>query len=328
MTQGDELAAALAACLALPETRQRLDPQLWLRAHELLETLKNAPADDAAHTEIGNIAGLSAEALQRRHAELHHEQDTLAGLIRKNREVSQQLEEKLEADRQQRKEAGQSFDIARKLIIRQGSGLLASLGSERMERLVAKNREEILGSPTTAALTRAMQSLLDQAASLLEGVQRQHRQIRALVEAVYARFNDLPDFALAPPLLPNLDDYRQALQGLAAKTAEFCRRPVYLMTDKNSLAKKFGLEVVSPLRKLFAQLRGDTDRWLRESCVPLQERLQQQKMQQERRAEDIAKVRDYLLTLETRLEEADMALARLRRQEEAIARIQALLRLH
>lgn len=325
MTQGDELAAALAACLALPETRQLLDPQLWLRAHELLETLKDAPADDAACAEIGNIAGLSAEALRYRIAQLHHEQDTLAGLIRKNREVSQQLEEKLEADRQQRREAGQSFDIARKLIIRQGSALL---GSERMEKLVAKNREEILGSPTTAALTRAMQSLLDQAASLLEGVQRQHRQIRALVEAVYARFNDLPDFALAPPLLPNLDDYRQALQKLAAKTAEFCHRPVYLMTDKNSLAKKFGLEVVSPLRSLFAQLRGDADRWLRESCVPLQERLQQQKMQQEKRAEDIAKVRDYLLTLEARLEEADMTLARLRRQEEAIARIQALLRLH
>lgn len=327
MTQQPQngLAEALECFLALPGTPELLDPQIWMHAQELLEALKNVPPDSAASARIGAILKISQETLRGRLSDLNHEEETLAGLLRRNREVAQRLEETLEVEQLEGKEAWQSFGIARKLIARQGSALLVRLGNENIEKLIAKNLGNILASPTTAGLTQAMQSLADQATTLFEGSQRQDRQIKLLVDAVYARFNDVPGIALSPPQLPDLDDFRRALQELDAKTREFCRRPINLMTDKNSLVKKFGLEVASPLRILFIQIRMETERWLREVSTPLQEQIQEKKIGLEKREEDLDKILDHIVTLEARIEEVEIALTRLRRQEDALKRIQALL---
>lgn len=248
------------------------------------------------------------DAAQRRHAELRHEQDTLASLIGKNREVAERLEQSLRADRHRHREAWKSFDIARKLIARQGGILINLLDSQHVEQRVAKNREEILRSPTTGALIRAMQSLIGEVSALLEDYERQKRQIMSVVEAVYARLNPLPGFKLAPPQPSDLENYRQGLEQLGEKTAEFCRRPINLMTDKTSLAKKFGMEVVAPLRGLFSQLEAETDGWLRELLIPIQEQIQAQKIALEKREADINMIRDQIATLEARMEEVEVAL--------------------
>ncbi|MHB8167271.1 MAG: hypothetical protein ACYDDT_10950 [Sulfuricella sp.] len=323
LQQRDKLATALEAFLAWPETPELLDPQWLLRAHELLDTLKNAPPDAAAFAQISLITKTGSAAVQRRHAELRHEQDTLTSLIGKNREVANRLEQSLLADQYQRQEAWKSFSIARKLIARQGGILLNRIDSEHIEQLVAKNLKEILKSPTTGALTQAMQSLISEASTLLEGFERQNRQIMSVVEAVYTRLNQLPGFKLAPPRLSGLESYLQDLHQLGEKTAEFCRRPINLITDKTSLAKKFGMEVVAPLRDLFAQLKAETDWWLRELSVPVQDQIQAQKIALEHREEDINMIRDQIATLEARMEETEVALARLHQQEAAIGRILA-----
>lgn len=319
-----ELAAALEACLALPDTAELLDPQSLLRARELLDTLKNTLPDTAALAQIGLIAEAGSAAAQRRHAELRHEQDTLTSLIGKNREVADRLEQSLQADRCQSQEAWKSFNIARKLIARQGGILLNHLDSEHVEQLVAKNLKEILRSPTTGALTQAMQSLIGEASALFDGFERQNRQIVNVVEAVYTRLNQLPGFTLAPPQLSGLENYRQDLERLGEKTAEFCRRPVNLMTDKASLAKKFGMEVVAPLRDLFAYLKAETDWWLRELSAPVQDQIQVQKIALEKREEDINMIRDQIATLTARREETEVALAGLRQQKAAVERLSAL----
>jgi hypothetical protein len=319
-----ELAAALEACLALPDTAELLDPQLLLRARELLDTLKNMLPDAAALAQICLITEAGSAAVQRRHAELRHEQDTLTSLIGKNREVADRLEQSLQADQYQSQEAWKSFNIARKLIARQGGILLNHLDSEHVEQLVANNLKEILRSPTTGALIQAMQSLIGEASTLFDGFERQNRQIVNVVEAVYARLNQLPGFTLAPPQLSGLENYRQDLERLGEKTAEFCRRPVNLMTDKASLAKKFGMEVVAPLRDLFAHLKTETDWWLRELSAPVQEQIQAQKIALEKREEDINMIRDQIATLAARKDETEVALARLHQQKAAIERILAL----
>jgi hypothetical protein len=320
----DDLATALEACLSLPDTAELLAPLLLLRAHELQDTLKTAPPDAAAFAQINLITETGSTAVQRRHGELRHEQDTLTSLISQNREVADRLEQSLQADQYQSQEAWKSFNIARKLIARQGGMLLNHLDREHIEQLVAKNLKEILRSPTTGALTQAMYSLISEASTLLEGFERQNRQIMSVVEAVYARFNQLPGFKLAPPQLSGLESYRQDLHQLGEKTAEFCRRPINLMTDKTSLAKKFGMEVVAPLRDLFTQLKAETDWWLRELSIPVQDQIQAQKIALEKREEDINMIRDQITILAARMEETEVALARLQQPEAAIARISAL----
>jgi hypothetical protein len=146
----------------------------------------------------------------------------------------------------------------------------------------------------------------------------------SVVEAVYARFNQLLDFTLAPPQFSDLENYRQDLEQLGTKTAEFCRRPINLMTDKASLAKKFGLEVVAPLRSLFANLKEDTNWWLRELSVPVQAQIQAQKISLEKREEDINMIRGQITLLEARQEETAAALASLQQQKVAIEQVLAL----
>lgn len=321
MQQHDELVSTLEACLALPDAPELLDPQLLLRAHELLASLEVTPPDADAYTQISLITESGSTAVQRRFSELHHEQDTLTSLIDKNREVANRLEQSLQADQYQSQETWKSFNIARKLIARQGGMLLNHLDSENFEQLVAKNLNEILKSHTTSALTHAMHSLIREASTLFEGFERQNRQIMNVVEAVYTRFNQLPGFTLAPPQLSGLENYRQDLEQLGEKTNEFCRRPINLMTDKASLAKKFGMEVVAPLRGLFTQLKEESDWWLRELSVPVQDQIQTQKIALEKRQEDINMIRGQITILEARQEETAVALARLQQLEEAIERL-------
>jgi hypothetical protein len=104
----------------------------------------------------------------------------------------------------------------------------------------------------------------------------------------------------------------------------FCRRPMNLMTDKTTLAKKFGVEVVMPLRDLFAQLEAETDWWLNELSVPVQDQIQAKKITLEKREEDINMIRGQIAILKARMEETEAALASLSPQEAAIDRILAL----
>lgn len=323
MTQSGELATALEASLDLPDAAELFDSQQLARLRQLLDILKDNPAD-AAFAEIGAFAKTASQLVQQRFSDLRHEQDTLAGMIRKNREVAERLQEKLATDQRQSQEAWKSFNIARKLIAQQGDALLDSLDDGHIETLVAGNLKEILASPTTAALTQAMRLLIVQAAALFGKVEHLDRQIKGLVEAVYGRLNNLPGFTLSPPAPPNLDNYRMALQQLDKKAGEFCRRPINLLTDKNSLARKFGLETVVPLRGLFTQLRSETDRWLKESIAPAQAQIQAQKIALEKRETDLCMIRDQIVTLAARVEEAAMVFARLQEQEAAIGRMLAL----
>ncbi|MHB1590854.1 MAG: hypothetical protein ACYCTW_04895, partial [Sulfuricella sp.] len=72
-----------------------------------------------------------------------------------------------------------------------------------------------------------------------------------------------------------------------------------------------------------AQLKAETDWWLRELSVPVQDQIQAQKIALEHREEDINMIRDQIATLEARMEETEVALARLHQQEAAIGRILA-----
>ncbi len=317
----DPLAEALGAFLALPGALEQIDPQVRMRAQELYAELEGAGPDRPGCAVIGMLMEIGRETVRCRLAELGHEVATLAGLIRTNREVAERLGQTLAADLRQGEEAWQSFGISRKLIARQGLALLARLGGENLDRLFARNRGDILSSPTTGELTQAMQTLADQAVSLFESIDYQERRIGMLVDAVYARFSDAPGYALARPGRVDMDGYRQDLQALSAKTREFCRSRINLITDKNSLVKKFGQEVVAPLRELFVQLGLEVERWLKQVSMLLQVQLQERRVGLELREENLGKILDHLVTLDARLEEAETALARQRRLEEGLERV-------
>lgn len=319
--QTEELALALEEFVNLAGSAEVIEPGQAAQLQEQLAALASGHSDDTLFSEIADIARLGRANIERRMSGLEHEFATLNGLIGKNREVAEQLEAALAAEQRQGQGVGQSFAIARKLIARQGTALLARIGSQNLDKLIEQNRAEIVGSRTTAELTQAMQSLLGQAASLFESVEHQDRQIKALVDAVYARFNDVPGFTLSAPTRVELDDYRSALQALTAQSREFCRKPMHLITDKATLTKKFALELAAPLRELFVRLHIETERWLREVSILLQIQLRERKVGQELREENLEKILDYIVTLEARLEEAEVALGRVRRQEKAVERL-------
>lgn len=314
----DELAIALEACLSLPDIAELLDPLFLQRAHELLVTLESTPPDAAIFDEICRIAEISITALRARYAELSHELDTLIELVNKNREVEEQLSTSLKAEQIQSQDARQSFNIARKLIARQGGILLNHLDNTHIEQLVAKSVTDMLKSPTTGALTQAMHALISDALAVFEDFDRQTRQIMNVIEAVYDRFNQLPGFSLEPPQLSGQENCRHHLEQLGNKTSEFCRNPLNLMMDKSSLAKKFGVKIISPLRDIFSQLSAETEWWLKELSIPVQKQIQKQKVALEKRAKNIDMIRDQISVLQTRIEETEDALARLQKQEAKI----------
>lgn len=314
----DELAVALDTCLTLPGMDELLDPLFLLRARELLIALDSAPASGTFFEDINRIGEVCFSAVRNRYAELTHEQLTLNELINKNHEVAVRLHDRLIVDQFQSQEARKSFNIARKLITRQGRLLLTHIDNEHVEQLIARHLSAIQNCPTTNALTQAMHALVSDAFTLFEGFERQNRQILSVVEAVYERFNQLPGFTLELPQLSAQEDFRLHLQQLNGKTSEFCRRTINLLTDQTRLIKKFGVEVICPLRNLFGHLHGETVWWLKELPIPVQNQIQKHKVLLEKRKQDIDMIQDQIAILTARIDESSTVLAQLQKHEATI----------
>lgn len=314
----DELAVALETCLTLPGMDELLDPLFLLRARELLVALESVPASGSFFEDINQIGEVCISAVRHRYAELTHEQLTLNELINKNHEVAVRLNDRLAVDQFQSQEARQSFNIARKLITRQGRLLLTHIDNEHIEQLIARHLLAIQNCQTTNALTQAMHALISDAFTLFEGYERQNRQILNVVEAVYERFNQLPGFTLELPQLSVQDDFRLHLQQLSEKTSEFCRRTLNLLTDQTRLIKKFSVEVVNPLRNSFNHLYSETVWWLNELPIPVQNQIQKHKITLEKRRQDIDMIQDQIAILTARMDESSAALAQLQKHEATI----------
>lgn len=273
--------------------------------------------------EIGAMVETSGKSVRSQLAAVRHELKELTSLTGKNRAVIKKLLDKVQADKMLYEQTVKSFNITRGVITQQGRALMASLDSDRLDEMLARNRAAIEGSWTTGGLLRSMQSLFGQATQQFERIHHHAAQIKGLADAAYRRFHEQHGFELLFPPPLELEQARQGLQNLAQQTMEFCDDPLNVMTEKHFLIRKFYTGLVTSARQVFEQAQAESESWLRASLSPLIRQIQDYKEQIAQRVATVKQIHDNTDTLEKRINELIREQERLLAQEEVIAGIRS-----
>lgn len=273
--------------------------------------------------EIGAMVEASGKSVQSQLSAVRHELKELMSLTGKNRSVIKKLLDKVQADKMLYEQTVKSFNITRSVISQQGRALMASLDSDKLDEMLAKNRNAIEGSWTTSGLLRSMQSLFGQATQQFARIHHHADQIKGLVDAAYRRFHEQHGFELVFPPPLSLERAKQGLQSLAQQTEEFCDDPLNVMTEKHFLIRKFYTGLVASAQQIFEQARSESEAWLHASLGPLTKQIQDYKAQIGQRVATVKQIHDNTDTLEERINELLKEQARLLAQREVIEGIRA-----
>lgn len=273
--------------------------------------------------EIGAMVEASGKSVQSQLSAVRHELKELMSLTGKNRAVIKKLLDKVQADKMLYEQTVKSFNITRSVISQQGRALMASLDSDKLDEMLAKNRNAIEGSWTTSGLLRSMQSLFGQATQQFARIHHHADQIKGLVDAAYRRFHEQHGFELVFPPPLSLERAKQGLQSLAQQTEEFCDDPLNVMTEKHFLIRKFYTGLVASAQQIFEQARSESEAWLHASLGPLTKQIQDYKAQIGQRVATVKQIHDNTDTLEERINELLKEQARLLAQREVIEGIRA-----
>lgn len=255
--------------------------------------------------EIGAMVLASYNSVRQQIAAARHEQKELSSLSGKNKEVIQKMLSMLDHDRRAYDETVKAFNVTRGVISQQGRMLLTNLAIERLDEILDKSEASIKGSWTTAGLSNGMQLLIQQTGKQYNHIHKHAKQIKGLVDSAYIRFHVKHGFErrMAPELA--IDQYMEAFKRLAARTEEFCRDPINIMTEKHFLIRKFFLSLVGEARILFEKTRVECETWLRNVLAPLVIQINDHKLSIERRRENVQKIHDNIDSLQERLSELD-----------------------
>ena len=271
--------------------------------------------------EIGDMIGISRQALHSQLASVAHELRELTSLTGKNWEVVEKLRNEVLEDKIKYEETVNNFTVTREKLSQQGAMLMSQLSEERLERILDANWVSIRGRLTTGGLMRGIQRLFDEIALEFDKIHTFSLRLKPVLGVAYRRFHEQYGFdQLEQPAL-NLVPHRERLEELVRLTDEFCRDPVNLMTEKHMLVNKFYTSLVAEARLVFRQAYKDSTVWLSRALDPLMLRIREHKDHFERRLANIKKIHDNIDTLQERLSWLQGEQARLQAQNATLTEI-------
>lgn len=273
-----------------------------LLGNEIVPT-KQAILRKAVANELGGMVKSSHKAVHGQMSATAHEMQELGSLSGKNKEVVKGLLNKLYKDKVAYEQTVESFNSTRRVVSQHGKGLLAVLNPERFDEALMDSRTALEGSWTTSGLSRGMQKLADLTLAQFDKVIKQSAQIKGLVDAAYRKFHEEHGFEKVSADILDLSVHRAALANLQQSTAEFCKDPINLMTEKRFLIKRFFLSLGGELRGIYERSHADCEGWCKNVLGPLILHVHEYKAQIERRLENIKKIHDNIDTLEERVKE-------------------------
>ncbi len=173
------------------------------------------------------------------------------------------------------------------------NALIDMLNPTKLDILCTRSLQAINDSWTTPGLTRGMRELIRLMNQEFDGVSAAGEDIKKLMASVYSTFHEKFNFEKMnfPPL--DFEMPRMRLQLLAHETEEFVKNPVnVVMTEKSFLVKKYYNRLVEQARRVFAEARIETERWLAAVPLPLETQIRDHKQHLQSRLDSLGKIND------------------------------------
>ncbi len=287
---------------------------------------KQALIREKVTQEIGDMIQATRSVIASRLAAARKELDEIRGLQGKSAEVLNEMAERLRHQKRVYDQEVESFEVTRKMLSEQIRTLLSHMSMTSFDKLISETRQGMKESWTTAGLRRGMEIFFKGAASRMEKVNRETRQIRSLVESVYDKFHRDHGLAKMRPAAFSVLTFRSEMQRLYSEAEQFRNSPAMVMTEQHFVIKKFFITLVSRAREVFHECNRSTKAWAKFILTPIYTQIQEHKIMIDRRLENLEKIQRNHSQLAERVKELEALTAELEAQQQATERMLAQLR--
>jgi len=273
--------------------------------------------------EIGPLVQSARQAVAARFIATIKEMQDLTSTSGKNRETALDMLTRLETERKTYQKSVATFNVTYADLMAKGQELLATLHDDRIEEILAHDKEFIQGAWTTAGLWKAMQGLFDYFATQVEKILNYAIKLKEAVDGIYQSFHENFGLAkLSPPPL-TLEKHLEAMHALKENAQRFCHDPINIAKYKDVMVKNFYDGLVGEARQQFELTRLDTEHWLRGALGPLNGQIMERQNLMLKRVENLRNLKDNLTSVQERLKQLDQQRLSLKKQGEQLDQLRA-----
>ena len=273
--------------------------------------------------EIGPLVNSARQAVAARFIATIKEMQDLTSTSGKNREAAQDMLTRLETERKNYQKSVATFNVTYADLMAKGQELLATLHDDRIEEILAHDREFIQGAWTTAGLWKNMQGLFDYFATQVEKILNYAIKLKETVDGIYQSFHENFGLAkLSPPPL-TLEKHLEAMHALKENAQHFCHDPINIAKYKDVMVKNFYDGLVEEARQQFELTRLDTEHWLRGALGPLNGQIMERQNLMLKRVENLRNLKDNLTSVQERIKQLDQQRLSLKKQGEQLDQLRA-----
>ncbi len=298
---------ALIERSGLPALEAKLSDEIIPARRELLR-------ERVIH-DIGSMVETTGAMIEARLSAVAGQIEELQALGGENRGAIQDLVTRLRDEKQAYDQTLASFQNTRAVLSDQVKLLQDYLGVETFDDLANTTRRGMSESWTTPGLRDAMKSLFDGALEAMERANKQSRQVRSLVQAIYGKFHSEHGLAKIKPVNFSLLPYRSQLQKLYEEAEAFRNSPMMVITEQHFVVQKFFVTLVARARDIFSEGGAAARAWSKAIMAPILSQVREHKLLMEQRLENLKKVHENSENLNERIAELESSRQNLENQQ-------------
>jgi hypothetical protein len=244
--------------------------------------------------------------------------EELSALNGKNQDVIDHMMNKVRVDKEHFEKSLMRFQATRSIFSQQTNVLYTHLNLKNLDRLIAETKRDMESSMTTAGLKTCMTNFFQQSQATMESVAKQANEIKELMEGVYKKFQEEHGLTNVKPKGFSVMKYSRELKRLEDKHMQVLSGMSLLMSEQNTVIRKFFDSAVGKVRAIYAMANRDADNWLKTIMSPMESQVREHQIQLRRRLESIKRIHKATDTLEDRLKELEHVREGIREQEKTL----------
>jgi hypothetical protein len=283
-------------------------------AKELLPSKREIVRDNIIGDMNDVIKAMRLIVMQRLKGVYEHT-DEISGLNGKNMDVIEHMMKKVKLDKEVFEKSLQRFQATRHIFAQQTNVLYTHLNLKNLDSLIAATKKDMEISMTTAGLRACMENFFKQAHTAMDEVAKQAQEIKELMEGVYRKFQEEHGLANVKPSILSVTRYQREIKRIEAKHDQFSKGMSLMLTEQQTLTRKFFESTVAKIRAIYKMANRDADTWLRNIMSPMEAQVREHQIQLRRRLESIKRIHQASDTLEERIHELEQIREGIREQE-------------
>jgi len=244
--------------------------------------------------------------------------EELGALNGKNQDVIDHMMNKVKVDKEAFEKSLMRFQATRSIFSQQTNVLYTHLNLKNLDRLIAETKKDMEVSLTTAGLKTCMTNFFKQSQTTMEAVARQAQEIKELMDGVYKKFQEEHGLTNVKPKSFSVMKYSRELKRLEDKHMLVLSGMSLLMSEQNTVIRKFFDSAVSKVRAIYAMANRDADNWLKTIMSPMESQVREHQIQLRRRLESIKRIHKATDTLDDRMKELEHVREGIREQEKML----------